>query len=174
MIHLIPVGEVEGPILESLVRPLEECFPEEVVPGAWLPIPPESWNRRREQYAAEVLLRLLPHGPAGARTLCVVDLDLFARGMPFVFGEAQEAARKAVVSIWRLRQEVYYLPRDDALLRRRLLIEAVHELGHTFGLGHCDGSSCAMRFSGTLAETDSKSPKLCRSCRTALEKIAVL
>jgi archaemetzincin len=172
VIQVIRIGEVEGSLLEGLVRPLSECFPQEVVPGSTLPIPAECWNRRREQYAAEVLLRLVPPGPAGARTLCLVDLDLFVRDMAYVFGVADEGAGKAVVSLWRLKPEVYYLPPDDTLLGRRLLTEAVHEIGHTYGLGHCTSGACAMRFSLTVAETDAKGPRLCRSCRAAVERAA--
>lgn len=172
MIHLIPVGEVEGPILESIARPLSECFAEEIVRGSRLPIPVESWNRRREQYAADIILQGIPDCLEGARVLGLVNVDLFAAGMNFVFGMADEARRKAVVSLWRLRQEVYYLPRDDALLLRRLLTEAVHEIGHTFGLVHCSAGPCVMRFSDTLAETDAKGWRLCRSCRERLEAVS--
>ncbi len=170
VIHLIRIGELESAILESISRPLSEYFEKEVTCGGQLPIPAESWNRRREQYAAEILLRSVPDSLPGVNALCLVGVDLFARGLSFVFGLADRDGRKAVVSLWRLRQEAYHLPRDDALHNRRLLTEAVHELGHTFGLPHCLTGPCVMRFSDSLAETDAKGWRLCHSCREKLEQ----
>jgi archaemetzincin len=34
--------------------------------------------------------------------------------------------------------------------------EAVHELGHAFGLTHCEKSRCVMHFSNSLQDTDFK------------------
>ena len=46
----------------------------------------------------------------------------------------------AIVSYHRLTQEFYGLPHDLDLLANRLLIESVHELGHTLRLTHCEDS----------------------------------
>jgi archaemetzincin len=172
LILLVPVGEIDGVLLKSLCRSIAGTFQEEVAVGTGIPLPVESWNRRREQYNAEIILSSVPMPPHGARVLAVVGVDLFSRGLNYVFGTAQQAGRKAVVSVWRLRQELYYLPRDDSLLRKRTLTEAVHELGHTYGLGHCASASCVMGFSQSISETDLKGWKLCRSCREALLRIA--
>lgn len=168
---MIPVGEIDAAFLESLGRSISDTFHEEVTTGMGIPLPAESWNRRREQYDAEIILGSVPSPPHDARVLAVVGVDLFARGLNFVFGTAHDAGRKAVVSLWRLRQEVYYLPHDDSLFRKRLLTEAVHELGHTYGLDHCSSSICVMRFSNTISESDVKGWKFCRNCRESLRKV---
>ena len=54
------------------------------------------------------------------------------------------------------------------LLRRRLLKEAIHELGHTFGLRHCDDWNCAMASSHSVESLDVKGDELCPSCRLQL------
>ncbi len=171
MILLVPVGEIDAAFLESLGRSISDTFHEEVTTGIGLPLPAESWNRRREQYDAEVILGSVPTPPHDMRILAVAGVDLFSRGLNFVFGTAHESGRKAVVSAWRLRQEVYYLPPDDSLFRKRLLTEAVHELGHTYGLDHCSSAVCVMRFSNTISESDVKGWKLCRNCRERLRKV---
>ncbi len=170
MILLVPVGQIDAAFLESLDRSISDTFDEEVTTSMGIPLPAESWNRRREQYDAEIVLHSVPIPPHDTRVLAVVGVDLFARGLNFVFGTAHESGRKALVSVWRLRQEVYYLPPDDSLFRKRLLTEAVHELGHTYGLDHCSSAVCVMRFSNTISESDLKGWKLCRNCRERLHK----
>lgn len=41
--------------------------------------------------------------------------------------------------------------------------EAIHELGHAYGLGHCGDPHCVMWFSNTVAESDRKGMRLCRT-----------
>jgi archaemetzincin len=84
--------------------------------------------------------------------------------LTFVFGEAQLEGRCALVSLHRLREEFYGLPGSDALLRERLLKESVHELGHTFGLRHCDDWTCVMASTHAVERLDVKSVEFCRTC----------
>ena len=50
----------------------------------------------------------------------------------------------------------------------------VHELGHTFGLVHCDDGRCVMRRSTNLAGVDTKSAAFCPDCRVRLREALVL
>jgi archaemetzincin len=170
VILLIPIGEIDRAVLESLRHSISEVFHEQTDAAGAIPLPAESWNRRREQYDADIVLGGIPLPAEGMRVLAVAGVDLFSHGVNFVFGAADALKRRAVISLFRLRQEIYYLPHDDALLKKRALTEAVHELGHTYGLGHCASQSCVMHFSNNLAETDTKGWKLCRDCRENLEK----
>jgi len=43
--------------------------------------------------------------------------------------------------------------------------EAVHELGHTYGLKHCPNPACVMHFSNSLHDTDLKGWKFCPNCQ---------
>ncbi len=127
--------------------------------------PRDSYDPRRRQHASGAILRfLVEHRPAGAaKVLGITDVDLFIPVLTYVFGEAQLGGGAAVVSTARLRERA--TPR---LFLARLAKEAVHELGHTFGLVHCDGSGCVMRRSGTLFEVDAKGTGLCPACRLRL------
>jgi archaemetzincin len=97
------------------------------------------------------------------RILGIIDLDLYVSKLNFVFGEARQ--RVAIISLTRLRNEFYNLPKDETLFRKRVFTEAVHELGHTYGLRHCVNPNCVMFFSNTLTDTDKKGPDFCQRCK---------
>jgi archaemetzincin len=100
------------------------------------------------------------------KILGIVDRDLYVPELNFVFGEASQ--RVAVISLTRLRQEFYNLPQDQHLFHKRALTEAVHELGHTYGLGHCGNPRCVMFFSNSLIDTDRKGSEFCPKCKRNL------
>jgi len=90
---------------------------------------------------------------------------LFVPVLTFVFGEAQLDGNCATVSFARLREEAYGLPAHEDVLRERLLKEAIHELGHTFGLRHCADWRCVMTSSHAVERLDVKSAEFCGECR---------
>ncbi|MFQ6121707.1 MAG: archaemetzincin family Zn-dependent metalloprotease [Dehalococcoidales bacterium] len=169
MIVLIPIGEVEKATLEALRQLLAEVFEQRIQIGDRISLSQESWNESRGQHLATMLLNLVPLR-SGGRALGVVDVDIFAPGLNFVFGEADIAGKRALISLHRLRQELYGLPRDEKLFRERTLKEAVHELGHTYGLGHCPDSTCVMHFSNSLSDTDVKNWNFCPNCRRKISR----
>ena len=164
MILLIPLGEVTEAALEAIRQPLEEVFGQRTRIGDRLQLPQEGWNQHRGQYLATMLLTLIHLPKSGDRVLGVANVDLFAPGLNFVFGQAETAGKRALISLTRLRQEFYGLPRDENLFRERVLKEAVHELGHTYGLGHCPDPGCVMHFSNSLLDTDVKEWNFCPAC----------
>ena len=165
MIVLIPIGEVVEATLETLRQPLAQVFGQRIKIGDRMPLPRESWQQSRRQYLASMLLVLIPLPDSANRALGVVDVDIFAPGLNFVFGQADVAGKRALISLQRLRQEFYGLPRDEDLFLERMLKEAVHELGHTYGLGHCPDPTCVIHFSNSLRDTDIKGWNLCSFCQ---------
>jgi archaemetzincin len=121
----------------------------------------------RHQYDSTILLETLHAGlPADeSKVIGVTTVDLFIPVFTFVFGEAQLGGRVALMSICRLRNGFYGLPDDQSLLEERAVKEAVHELGHTFGLVHCANPVCVMNASPGVEEVDIKGYDFCHSCR---------
>lgn len=135
--------------------------------------PEAAFDATRGQYRATHLLKALlddPLADRAERILGVTNVDLFTPVLTYVFGEAQLDGRAAVVSCHRLRNEVYGLPADPKLLYERLHKEAVHELGHTYGLLHCPSIGCVMRASTYAEEIELKDASFCERCRALVAR----
>ena len=165
-IVIVAVGEVDGRILEGLQESVGKILEKEVCMGQHLNSPDYAYNGRRKQYfSSAILLKLREvEREIGDRVLGVVDLDLYVPSLNFVFGEADLENRVAIVSLRRLSQEFYGLSEDIDRFKERVLKEAVHELGHTYGLGHCSNPLCVMHFSNSLLDTDIKKASFCPQC----------
>ena len=131
-------------------------------------IPNQAYDPQRQQYNASILLQYLHEQANHQRMLGVTDMDLYVEGLNFVFGVAESPGRVAVISLYRLSMGV-----DAFTFRERAVKEAVHELGHTFGLGHCPDSSCVMHFSNCLDDTDRKEKEYCPECRAKLWELSL-
>lgn len=166
-LYLVPVGEVEEDILACLCRALAEEFAIRCEVAPTMPHPSYAYNEDREQYRSTPILRQIGRLELenAYRVLGVVDLDLYVPELNFVFGQATTKGREAVIALPRLRQSFYDLPDDPSLFRSRAVKEAVHELGHTHGLGHCADRFCVMHFSNSLLDTDIKGHSFCPSCQ---------
>lgn len=167
LVHIVPIL-IPGPpqIIDDLSAELGRTFSAKVVVCAPRFDPESTFDSSRGQYNSTALLHhLLGEAPGqGGRILGVASVDLFIPILTYVFGEAQLDGSAAVVSTYRLANALYGLPDDDRLLRQRLLKESVHELGHTFGLVHCDDPMCVMRSSTYVEDIDLKSARFCLPC----------
>jgi archaemetzincin len=132
--------------------------------------PELAFDSSRGQYNSTDVLGHLLAEPAGdeTRILGVTAVDLFIPILTYVFGEAQLTGRAAVVSTYRLDNTHYGLPGNDRLLLDRLVKEATHELGHTYGLVHCADTKCVMRSSTYAEDIDLKSERFCSACVPAI------
>jgi archaemetzincin len=126
----------------------------------------------RNQYSSSAIIERLEQDlpTAASKVLAVTGLDLYIPVLTFVFGEARLNGQCAVVSSYRLDNKFYGLPDDPALLQERLLKEAIHELGHTYGLFHCHNPECVMKSSTYVEEIDFKSSLFCDKCWDKLVK----
>ena len=167
MITLLPLGEIEAEILKTLTDRLNEAFHRPVEIGEGRNLPQRAYNPDRRQYFSSQILneiRQVISPTKGEKVLVISDIDLYVPQLNFVFGEAELGGHFAIISLARLRQSFYGLPENRALFLDRTAKEAIHELGHTYGLGHCPHPECVMHFSNSLQDTDRKEASFCQHC----------
>jgi archaemetzincin len=166
-VAILPIGRVDGEVLERLRAGLSEVFPdtEASILDDMFPPLDEAYNPKRRQYHSSRILSSMADRPSphGDRILGVTEADLYVPGLNFVFGEAVRGG-PAIISLFRLRPGFYGGPRDLGLFLERAVKEAVHELGHTLGLGHCPDPRCVMFFSNSIIDTDMKGRAFCGDC----------
>ncbi|RLF23570.1 MAG: archemetzincin [Thermoprotei archaeon] len=169
-----PIGDVDRFILDSLGQELKRALGVFVeVSYTPIPIPEEAYDPRRDQYISEKVLNylgLLTQAIPHDRILGIAEFDAYSPPLNFVFGQAEVSGRLAVVYLPRLRPEFYGQLPNKRLFRLRVLKEALHELGHTFGLDHCSNPSCVMTFSNSIMDTDRKEAAYCYKCAGRLRR----
>jgi archaemetzincin len=166
-VGILGVGQVSWDVLKEVAQALPRIFPDTVcsVIAESLLIPADAYVKRRNQYNSSVILnqiRVFAAGNTGFdRVLGVVDVDVYASGLNYVFGEAYNPGKAALISLYRLKPDFYGETARAEVLGLRTLKEAVHELGHTLGLHHCVKASCVMYFSNSIFDTDKKQSLFC-------------
>ena len=122
-------------------------------------------DEKRNQVRGDLLLEALSRETRGF--LAIITEDAFVPHLNFVFGVALPGVG-AMVSTYR-----FWFDADLKVFSMRLYKTIKHELGHFFGLAHCN-NPCVMRFSNSLFELDLKPSTYCNVCRGKLLKLGVL
>jgi archaemetzincin len=165
-IGIVPVNTIDSSFVARLALCLEERFLMSVEVDRALRLPRTALNGVRRQLFFNTLVAKLAAQPAAGEglRLALTDFDLYKISHQFIFGDASEEHRIAVVSLARLRSDFYGERADENLLFQRTLKEAVHDLGHALGLKHCFNPRCAMHFSSSIFDTDNKLSHFCEGC----------
>jgi archaemetzincin len=171
VLAVAPVGAAPGEVLSAVEAALDAAFALPVNRLRAIDEPARAFSPQRGQWSSTAFLEaMLPLVPGSAtRLLGVTERDLFVPVLSFVYGQAQLGGKVAVVSLARLRPEFHGLPRSPGVLARRAAAEAVHEVGHTFGLVHCPDRRCPMSLSIDLTDLDGKTAAPCPACRVMIE-----
>jgi archaemetzincin len=169
-IVLVPVGTLDEPLLDKISKTLAETFQRTTTVHRSLPVPKYAFNPTRGQYHSAAILKRVETLRVAEwdSAIGIVDVDLFVPEVPFIFGEADRSTRSAIISITRLRPETGSGESKKELTYKRLVSEAIHQIGVIRGLAHCPNNRCVMFFSATVQDTDKKGMSFCANCRKRL------
>jgi len=107
--------------------------------------------------------------------IALTDLPIYSStevNILFLFGETHLKHRTSIVSTLKLKESFYSREKDQGLFFKRIIKEAIHEIGHIIlGPEHCNEKTCVMKFSETIEEIDEKSFNLCSACKEKLSNI---
>jgi len=175
-VSIIPIRDIPKSIMKSISDGIKEVYSpvvREVKVASKFELPSEAYNPNRDQYRAEIILQRLSsrYSSKEGKILAITTEDLYSEGLNFIFGQAQKPGKFALISLHRLRPEFWEDEKDRRRFLTRAVKEAIHELGHTFGLEHCESLSCVMTFSNRIGHTDRKDAKFCEKCKKKIKRL---
>ncbi|MGQ9701210.1 MAG: archaemetzincin family Zn-dependent metalloprotease, partial [bacterium] len=165
-IYVSPVGVEKIDNIFCILEELEKIFLFPFKVGKFIECPVSAFDPVRKQYYTSRILQILINDfpNDGLKLVGITNVDLCTPVLTYVFGEAQLDGRVAIVSMHRLNQNFYNLPDDKELLYARLKKTLIHELGHCFGLVHCDDPRCVMFLADSIFTLDYKKGGFCLRC----------
>ncbi|MFI5342177.1 MAG: archaemetzincin family Zn-dependent metalloprotease [Candidatus Methylomirabilales bacterium] len=169
-ITLVSIGPVSPDLFPWLAGRLAEVIGQDIRIAEPVALPASAYDARRRQHRGHALIAALQalRSPSTTRLVGLADVDCYAPGLNFIFGQAAAEGREAIVALPRLRPSFYGSSEDPTLFRDRVVKKVVHELGHTWGLAHCAEPRWVMYFSNTVHDTDVKGVEFCPACRAWL------
>ncbi len=164
-IYVVPLDENSRANADWIGQQLTKKMGFRLQSGIISRLPDEAYNAKNNQYYAVPILSKLEllKGTEDEIILALTEEDLYIPNQNFVFGQANSVGKTAIVSTLRLKPEYYGLPEEEELTRSRLLVAALHELGHILGLKNCN-NDCVMRAIGNVNELDKRADGFCPDC----------
>jgi archaemetzincin len=164
LILVSPVGDIAEDISNAVVQKIGLMFKTDALIFPLLQDIDFAYDVDRNQYwSSRILETLAEKAPDHClKVLAITKKDLFIPILTHVYGEAQLGGKAAVVSISRLNTGLETVEMQRFM--DRIAKEAVHELGHTFDLRHCEDPLCIMHYCRKIADVDHKLNRFCRYC----------
>jgi len=174
-IALLPFTGMDTNTVNQLKTGLEAKLNVNVIILGHEALPAASFYQPRQRYIADQLLVFLrQHKPPVCRKIIgVTASDISTRKEPYanwgVMGLGYCPGQACVISSFRAKRGV----KDRQHFIKRMIILAMHELGHTFSLAHCKNTQCIMKDAEGKMNLDG-GKDYCSSCTIVLRKAGIL
>ncbi|MCU0392541.1 MAG: zinc-dependent metalloprotease [Thermoflexibacter sp.] len=141
------------------------------------PLPDSAFYAPRKRYKAVPILNYLNaiRPPNCDKILGLTTKDISTKKGKNedsgIMGLAYLAGKSCVVSTFRMRKGKV----KEAIFRQRLAKVALHEIGHTLGLPHCDKSPTCMLndAKGSIKTIDREKIELCSFCKKKIDYVKI-
>jgi archaemetzincin len=135
-------------------------------------LPEQAFYQPRKRYRAERILTFLLEKLTadGDRILGLTGVDISTEKGNIkdwgIVGLANLGGKECVISTYRCRQSSVERTSAPIILAK----VAVHEVGHTLGLGHCSTRGCLMEDAGGMLRACNREFDICPRCRSKLKE----
>jgi archaemetzincin len=168
-IALMPFGKIEARLLRVLQGSIRDTLDCPVTILESVPHPASAWNKTRNRYRADTLLTFLRNVNLADKGLVLgitnKDISTNNKGEADwgVMGLGYCPGAACVISSYRV------LPSSagEQPFNHRMVMLALHELGHNFGAPHCPVNKCVMRDAKGKMNLD-RAAFFCPGCRSTI------
>lgn len=170
IIQLQPLGKFSTTDLQFLKYSIEHFYPVQIQICPSKPLPTNAYYAPRNRYRADSIIAWLKlQKPDSVRTMVgLTTVDVSSTKAKFkdygVMGLGYKPGPSCVISTFRLKSET----KSHQHLQQRLFKVVAHELGHNFGLPHCDNQACIMVDAEGKMKLDEEK-ELCHNCKVQIK-----
>jgi archaemetzincin len=171
VLHIQPLGaEIPNEDMALVEQALVGFYNVQIRVLPRVNLPEHAYYEPRRRYRAEkilpFLLEKLPNANDRILGLTGVDISTDKGSIKDwgILGLASLGGKECIISSFRCHK----LPRQGTSASILLAKVAVHEVGHTLGLDHCNTRGCLMEDAGGLARTCNREFDICPRCRSML------
>lgn len=163
VVEVQPFTDIDKSLSESVFKNIQTFFPNAIL-NKTIDIPPQAYYRPRNRYKADSILRFFNSIVKDNHVILgLTSKDISTKKDKIddfgVMGLGNCPGKSCVASSFRL---------DYKNKKEQLFKVAIHELGHTQGLPHCDKKTCFMRDAKGKNPTNEE-VEFCLKCKTVLK-----
>ncbi len=170
-IFIAPVKFYSALLLQKIVAELSKRFSSKInIIDLKLNLDDFLSTDRKQYFSTQIIAEAMKFTDEfNGKIILLTNVDIFVPALTFIFGEAQLNGKHSILSVCRLHEEFYSGISNENLLLERTIKEALHELGHCYGLRHCLDWDCVMHSSPGIEEVDIKGDTFCSKCISNIE-----
>ncbi|MCK9425953.1 MAG: archaemetzincin family Zn-dependent metalloprotease [Ignavibacteriaceae bacterium] len=170
-IFIAPLKFYSALLLQNLVKELSKRFTSNIhIIELKMNLDDFLFFERGQYFSTQIIAEAMKlTDEFDGKIILLTNVDIFVPVLTFIFGEAQLNGKHSILSVCRLHEEFYSGISNESLLFERTIKEALHELGHCYGLRHCIDWDCVMHSSPGIEEVDIKGNTYCHKCISKIE-----